>query len=71
VSKALLATLPRALGVSVTPVRIPDWDRPNGFSVLAGARAICGAFLLLMSDHLFDPGNPAPTVARRAGRWPS
>jgi choline kinase len=36
----------------------PDWDRPNGFSVLAGAEAIRGPFLLLMSDHLFDPEIP-------------
>ena len=56
--EALLATLPGRLGVSVTPVRIQDWDRPNGFSVLAGAEAIRGTFLLLMSDHLFDPEIP-------------
>ena len=36
-------------------VRTPDWNRPNGFSVLAGAEAIAGDYLLLMSDHLFEP----------------
>lgn len=36
-------------------VRSPDWNRPNGFSVLAGAEAIAGDYLLLMSDHLFEP----------------
>src|SRR6185312_9456147 len=35
--------------------RIADWDRPNGHSVLAGAAAIHGDYLLAMSDHLFDP----------------
>ena len=56
--EAHLATLRGRLGVAVTAVRTPDWDRPNGFSVLAGAEAIRGAYLLLMSDHLFDPEIP-------------
>ena len=43
------------LGAAVQCVRTPDWNRPNGFSVLAGAEAIAGAYLLLMSDHLFEP----------------
>jgi len=58
--EALLSTLPGRLGVSVKPVRISDWNRPNGFSVLAGAESIHGPYLLLMSDHLFDP-----EIARR------
>ena len=56
--EAHLATLPGRLGVAVTPVRAPDWDRPNGFSVLAAAEAIRGPYLLLMSDHLFDSEIP-------------
>ena len=42
-------------------VRLGDWDKPNGHSVLAGSARIDGDYLLLMSDHLFDP-----EIARRA-----
>ena len=36
---------------------LADWDLPNGHSVLAGAEAIGGDHLLMMCDHLFDPGH--------------
>lgn len=49
------------LDVPVQFVRLDDWDKPNGHSVLAGAARIPGDYLLLMSDHLFDP-----EIARRA-----
>ena len=49
--EAFLGTLPFA----IVPVRVADWDLPNGHSVLAGAAAIPGDYLLMMSDHLFDP----------------
>ncbi|HMG48071.1 MAG TPA: NTP transferase domain-containing protein [Allosphingosinicella sp.] len=39
----------------IRTVRVMDWDLPNGHSVLAGAAAIAGDYLLAMSDHLFDP----------------
>jgi choline kinase len=39
----------------IEPVRVADWDLPNGHSVLAGAARIAGDYLLMMSDHLFDP----------------
>lgn len=42
------------LGVPIVPVRINDWSRPNGWSVIAGAAACDGPFLLLMADHMFD-----------------
>lgn len=58
--EAFLDTLPARLGISVRAVRTPDWNRPNGFSVMAGAAAIVGDYLLTMSDHLFDP-----EIARR------
>lgn len=32
----------------------PDWERENGFSVLAARDAVPGEFVLLMADHLFD-----------------
>jgi 1L-myo-inositol 1-phosphate cytidylyltransferase len=50
--EAFLATL---ADFSIRTVRVADWDLPNGHSVLAGAAAIAGDYLLAMSDHLFDP----------------
>jgi len=49
--EAFLETLPFV----IAPVRVANWDLPNGHSVLAGAAAIPGDYLLMMSDHLFDP----------------
>ncbi|MGQ0660950.1 phosphocholine cytidylyltransferase family protein [Sphingosinicella sp.] len=51
------------LDVPVDCVRLDDWDRPNGHSVVAGATKIDGDYLLLMSDHLFDPEIARRTVA--------
>jgi 1L-myo-inositol 1-phosphate cytidylyltransferase len=50
--EAFLATL---TDLSIRTLRVPDWDLPNGHSVLAGAAAIEGDYLLTMADHLFDP----------------
>lgn len=33
----------------------PDWEKQNGVSVLAAAPHVRAPFLLMMSDHLFDP----------------
>jgi 1L-myo-inositol 1-phosphate cytidylyltransferase len=51
------------LDMPIEPVRIDDWSRPNGWSVIAGAAACTGPFLLLMADHMFD----AAILARLAG----
>lgn len=40
--------------VSINSVRLTDWSRPNGYSVIAGARMIDGPFLLMMADHIFS-----------------
>jgi choline kinase len=40
--------------VIVECIRVPDWSRPNGYSVLAGASQIRGDFLLMMADHIFS-----------------
>ena len=61
--EAFLEALGPRLGVSIRTVRTPDWQRPNGHSVAAGAAAIGGDYLLLMADHLFDPA-----LARRLVR---
>lgn len=53
--EAFLACLSGRLGLAIAPVRLADWGRPNGHSVLAGAAALAGDYLLAMSDHLFDP----------------
>ena len=51
------------VGLPIEPVRIDDWSLPNGWSVIAGAAACAGPFLLLMADHMFD----AAILARLAG----
>ncbi len=42
-------------GINLTCVRNPNWMASNGLSVAAAAPLVGGPFLLLMSDHLFDP----------------
>jgi choline kinase len=44
-----------SLGIPIACARNEEWARPNGVSVLAAAPHLGGEFLLLMSDHLFDP----------------
>lgn len=44
------------IGVSIEAVRVDDWSRPNGWSVIAGARKVRGPFLLVMADHIFGDG---------------
>lgn len=51
--EAFLAGLAERSGVEIVPARVDDWSKPNGFSVMAGARRISGDYLLLMSDHIF------------------
>lgn len=60
--EAFLPGLSRRLGVPVEPVRLPDWSRPNGWSVMAGAARIDGDYLLMMADHIFA----APILAQLA-----
>lgn len=42
-------------GVTVCFVRNPDWEKPNGISVLRAKGHVPPVFALLMADHLFDP----------------
>jgi len=51
-----LRRLEAEVGVTIEPVRVDDWSRPNGWSVIAGARKVCGPFLLVMADHIFGNG---------------
>ena len=42
-------------GFAIDIVRNEEWARPNGISVLSAAPQLQEEFILLMSDHLFDP----------------
>ena len=49
-----LARQAQQLGVTLAVVRLDDWSKPNGHSVIAGAARIVGDYLLVMADHLFS-----------------
>lgn len=52
--EAALPALSDRAGLPVVAQRVEDWSKPNGWSVLAGADAIAGNYLLMMSDHIFS-----------------
>lgn len=52
--EAALPLFARRAGVTVEAVRLDDWSRPNGYSVMAGASHIADSFLLMMADHIFS-----------------
>lgn len=60
-----LAGLASRSGLAIETVRNSDWARPNGVSVLAAAPRLDGEFVLLMSDHLFDPAILSGLLAAR------
>lgn len=53
--EGFLAELGERAGLAIETVRNSEWARPNGVSVLAAAPRLGSEFILLMSDHLFDP----------------
>lgn len=53
--ESFLAEIAGARGVGLSCVRNPAFLSPNGLSVVAAAPFVEERFLLLMSDHLFDP----------------
>ena len=61
--ETFLAGLAAAEAVPIETVRNEAWERPNGHSILAAAPRLERDFLLLMSDHLFDPEIVAALVA--------
>jgi 1L-myo-inositol 1-phosphate cytidylyltransferase len=63
--EAALPGLAERVGAPVEAVRNPDWERPNGLSVLAARPRLDGDFVLLMSDHLFDPAILSSLIAGR------
>ncbi len=52
--EAALPRIAEIVGIAVEPVRVHDWKKPNGHSVIAGARHVAGDYLLVMADHLFS-----------------
>ena len=53
--------------ISIATVRNDEWEKENGLSVLK-ARALAGErFLLIMSDHIFDPALLAGLRGRTIG----
>ncbi len=63
--EAFLAELRSRLAVPIGWERTRDWSLPNGHSVLAGAAALNGDYILSMSDHLFDPDIVTTLLKRR------
>jgi choline kinase len=63
--EAFLARLQFRLALPIGWERTEDWTLPNGHSVLAGAAALDGDYILSMSDHLFDPAIVAALLQRR------
>lgn len=51
-----VAVLAERLAADIRSVRLDDWSRPNGWSVLAGAELVGAPFLLMMADHIFGDG---------------
>jgi choline kinase len=51
-------------GISVTLIENPDYQKANGVSALAAKDDLHNPFLLLMSDHIFEP-KTAKALARQ------
>ena len=51
-----LQRLAKRLAIRITPLLNDDWEKENGLSVLKAREVLHEPFLLLMADHLFDPG---------------
>ena len=52
--EAFLADLAGRVDVAIEPVRVGDWSKPNGYSVMAGSARCADDYLLMMADHMFD-----------------
>jgi 1L-myo-inositol 1-phosphate cytidylyltransferase / CDP-L-myo-inositol myo-inositolphosphotransferase len=53
--RSFLSGLTDRLERRITPIFNPEWEKENGLSVLTAKKYLQAPFLLLMSDHLFDP----------------
>jgi 1L-myo-inositol 1-phosphate cytidylyltransferase len=61
--EAFLDSLAERKGLAIEVVRNEEWARPNGLSVLAAEARLGSEFVLLMSDHLFDPAILSDMIA--------
>ncbi len=50
-----LNELNQILNIPITIIQNNDWEKENGYSVLKAKKFISEPFILLMSDHLFNP----------------
>ncbi|MEM1051515.1 MAG: NTP transferase domain-containing protein [Pseudomonadota bacterium] len=42
------------LGLEILTKRLENWEKPNGYSVMAGAELLPGNYLLVMCDHILS-----------------
>lgn len=54
--RSFLMRLARKRSVGIEVVENPDWEKGNGTSVLACNDKLTEPFVLVMGDHLFEPG---------------
>ena len=54
--EAYLDRFAKRSGLAIETVHNPEWTRPNGLSVVAADALLDDEFVLLMADHLFEPG---------------
>lgn len=52
--EAAVEGLRAKLDFEILTKRVDDWEKPNGYSVMAGACLLPGAYLLVMCDHLLS-----------------
>lgn len=62
--ESALPAIAERCSIAIEPVRVKDWSVPNGHSVIAGAAAVDGDFLLVMADHIFSAGILAELMRR-------
>lgn len=53
--ETFLNQLRQILNIPITTIQNDDWEKENGYSVLKAKKFISEPFILLMSDHLFNP----------------
>ena len=54
--ESFLDRLAKRSGFAIETVHNPEWTLPNGLSVVAADALLGDEFVLLMADHLFEPG---------------
>ena len=46
--------LRESLSLEILTARVEDWEKPNGYSVMAGAALLPAQYLLVMCDHILS-----------------